>query len=159
MQIVLILLFLALPLLELALLIKVGAAIGALATIGLLILGGIIGGLVIQAQGLSAFRRTMEELQRGEPPLEPMVEGALLCFAGGLFIVPGFLTDVAAVVLLIPPVRRWLARSILGNTVIVTRTTTFRQNPEPPGDGPVIEGEYKRIDDPKEPPARNGRRP
>ena len=101
----------------------------------------------------------MEELQRGEPPLEPMVEGALLCFAGGLFIVPGFLTDVAAVVLLIPPVRRWLARSILGHAVIVTRTTTFRRDPERTGDGPVIEGEYKRIDDPKDPPGRGGTRP
>jgi UPF0716 protein FxsA len=169
MQVVLILLFLALPLLELAVMIKVGAAIGALATIGLLILSGVVGAFVIQSQGLTTIRRTLEELQRGEPPIEPMMDGALLCFAGGLFVVPGFITDVIAVFLLIPPLRRAVAQWALGHAVVVARTTGAPPSREPDGtnqpgprryeDGPVIEGEFKRLDQPSDRDRPNRRDP
>jgi UPF0716 protein FxsA len=158
MRVVLILLFTALPLLELAILIRVGEAIGVWSTLLLLAFGVIAGSAIIQIQGLSALRRTMEHLSRGEPPIGPMLDGALLCLAGGLLIIPGFLTDIAALILLIPPIRHALSRWAL--TQAAGASSPLDQGPGRPDsqrprgqdqkfeEGIVIEGEYERIDEP-----------
>lgn len=156
MRVVLILLFTALPLLELAVLIRVGEAIGLWQTVLLLIFGAIAGSLIIQIQGLTALRRTFEQLSRGEPPLEPMIDGALLCLAGGLLIIPGFLTDIAALVLLVPPIRhqigRWAMHQVAGPGSVPPRAPPGPGQARPRDDrfqdGIVIEGEYERIEEP-----------
>ena len=166
MQIGLILLALAFPLLELAVLIKVGQTIGFWWTVLLLVGTGLIGGWIVHAQGMSAARRAMQSMNEGRPPLEPVVDSFMLMLAGGLLLVPGLLTDIAALALLVPPVRHAIARWTLSRLFKVAdvhvQTHEWR-SPGPgeqpdaprtgdgrprrgPGSGSVIDGEWERVD-------------
>jgi len=100
--------FLAMPFLELFVILKVGHAIGALNTIGLLILVSAVGAWLVKREGLSVLRRAQGRIQAGGVPTKELVDGVLILFAGALLLTPGFLTDVAGVLLLLPPVRAGL---------------------------------------------------
>lgn len=157
MQIGLILLALAFPLLELAVMIKVGQSLGLWQTILIMIASGVAGGLIIQAQGLSAAQRAAQSLQEGRAPLEPVVDSFMLMLAGFLLAVPGFISDAMAVPLLVPPARRAIARwglsRLLAKAEVHVETGEWR----PPGGarggdgarGTVIDGEWERVDGPK----------
>ena len=97
--------FLIVPLLELAVIIKIGAAIGVLNTIGLLVLSSIVGGWLMKREGLSVVRRMQGAVAEGRVPGKEMVDAFLILFGGALMLAPGFLTDIAGMLLLLPPVR------------------------------------------------------
>jgi len=129
------LLFLVLPLAELWLLIRVGAAIGALAVVAWVVAAAALGVAVIQRQGFHTLTRVRARLARGEAPAEELLDGMLLALAGLLLVVPGLLTDVAGLLGLVPAVRRWLGRRLLASPRVVRR-----------GGGNLIEGDYERED-------------
>src|SRR4051794_21898896 len=112
---ILLVLFVVVPLVELYAIIQVGQAIGALPTIGLLILDSIIGAALLRSQGRAAWRRFQAALAAGRPPAREVADGALVILGGALLLTPGFVTDVFGAILLIPPtravVRRVLARN------------------------------------------------
>ena len=167
MHIALILLGLAFPLLELAVVIKVGQNIGIWLTLLLLVVTGVAGGLIVQSQGLQAARRTAQSMAEGRPPIEPVVDSFMLMIAGALLLIPGLLTDLIALPLLVPPVRRWIARRVLqrlfANADVRVETHEWRspgrdagsaspQGPRSPGRPvPVIDAEWEQVDDPKPP--------
>ncbi|WP_313226902.1 FxsA family protein [Stutzerimonas chloritidismutans] len=143
-------LFLLFPLAELYVLIKVGGSIGALATILLLVLSGIAGILLLRLAGFATAWRARERLARGELPEREMLQGLMMAIGGGLLFLPGFISDVLALVVLFPPTRNFLFRQI--NRWIeaqVRRQRAFaddlqaRSNPQRPN---VIEGEWERND-------------
>src|SRR5262245_42100113 len=101
--------FIALPVLELALIIKTGQVIGLWATLGLMLGAGILGAAILSQQSWSMVRRMRESLAQGRPPVAPVLDAVFLMLAAALLITPGFLSDVLALLLLIPPVRHWLA--------------------------------------------------
>jgi UPF0716 protein FxsA len=142
------LLFVALPLLEIAVLIKVGAAIGVLPTIGLLILAAVAGMFVIRAQGVSMVSRMFAAMNEGRMPLAAMIDGYAAIVAGFLLIIPGFITDFIGLLLLIPPVRRFvIAWSLTGFTPAV-RSSPRR---DPAISRPdVIDATYERVEDPRD---------
>ena len=166
MQIGLLLIGLAFPLLELAVLIKVGQWIGFWWTVLLLAGSAVAGGMIIQQQGFNALRRSLESAREGRPPLEPAIDSAFLMLAGILFLVPGLITDAAGFVLLVPPLRRliarWLLARMLASASVHVRTSRYesgtyndeaprRPGAKPQGEGVVIEGEWERVDDPAKP--------
>ena len=102
---VLALLFLVVPLIELFVIIQVGQTIGALNTIGLLLLMSVLGGWLMKREGLATMRRFQTKLGRGELPEKELVDGFLIMFGGALMLTPGFMTDVLGMALLLPPVR------------------------------------------------------
>ncbi len=102
---VLALLFLVVPFLELYVLIQVGQAIGALPTIALLVLVSAAGAWLVKREGLSTMRRAQAQLREGRVPTSELVDGVLILFAGALLVSPGFVTDLAGILLLVPPVR------------------------------------------------------
>lgn len=144
------------PLAELAVIIKVGGNIGILPTIGLLIGVGILGTMLIRQQGLGILRRTEQAMAKGQVPLNSALDGVGLLMAGVLMMTPGFLTDILGLALLVPVIRRrvagwFLARLTVGGLGQV-RTTRTQRRQEPGagtkgGRGPVIEGEFTRVDD------------
>jgi UPF0716 protein FxsA len=156
-RLVLAFILIGLPLLELALLVRTGQVIGFWATLGMVIGAGVIGALVLSRQSLTVLRRTQEALAQGRPPVAPVLDGAFLLLAGALLITPGFLTDVLALLLLIPPIRhavaRWSVRRLVRSAHV--RINTFRGPVEdepkrsPAGttrpEGPIIEGEFERL--------------
>jgi len=153
--IVMLLVFVALPLLEIALLIKLGSVIGVWATLAIIAGTAVLGFMLAQRQGLGVARRMFETIRSGDPPVEPVMEGMLLMFAAACLISPGLITDVMGALLLIPPLRRFAARSILGRHVIEQlRPTNAPGRPWPergpkgkPAPGPTIEASYERIDE------------
>jgi UPF0716 protein FxsA len=104
---------LVVPLLELAVLIQVGTRIGVGRTLLLLLAAAVAGSLVLRSVGTAAIRRLSAATDPAAvpaAPTRPAAETALVVLAGVLLLVPGFLSDVAGLALLLPPVRRALAR-------------------------------------------------
>lgn len=131
-----VLLFIALPLAELYSMLAVGARIGALRTLLLLVLAAAAGVGVMRHYGARGLLRLHEALRGGQSPAQPMVEIALAQVAGLLLVLPGFIGDGVALCLLLPPLRRWLARHLSGPATAGAHTEAH-----------VIEGEFRRRDD------------
>lgn len=104
------LLFVGVPLMEMALLIWVGGRIGVGATLAVILLTGVAGAALVKRQGLSVWYSAQERLRVGSIPADEMVHGAMLLVAGAFLLTPGFLTDVVGFSLLVPAVREWLRR-------------------------------------------------
>ncbi len=158
-----------LPLLELALLVKTGQVIGFWATLAMVIGAGVIGALVLSRQSLAVVRRTREAVAQGRPPVAPVLDGAFLLLAGVLLITPGFLTDVLGLLLLVPPIRRGVARWSVRRLVrsaharISTPRAGVEGESKPPpsttgAEGPIIEGEFERLGETTTEPHRGKRR-
>ncbi len=95
------LLFLLFPVLELFVFVKVSGAIGFFPALLLIILGSMLGVFVLRIAGLATALRARESLNRGELPAQTMLEGLMMALAGGLLIVPGFVSDVLGLILLL----------------------------------------------------------
>jgi UPF0716 protein FxsA len=108
----LVLLFIVVPIAELAVIIQVGQAIGVWWTIAILVADSILGSVLMRAQGRAAWRRFNDAVQAGRVPAREVLDGALVVFGGLLLLTPGFITDFLGIVLLIPPTRA-LVRAVL----------------------------------------------
>lgn len=133
------------PFLELWLLIHIGSEIGALTTIALLILAGMAGTALLRWQGVYTLWKVQERLERGDVAADAVFDGLLLGVAGVLLFIPGFITDGLALLLLLPPMRHWLARKWLQPYFIHDSFSTRGRHTK----GDVIEGEWRREDDPR----------
>lgn len=138
--------FVAVPLLEIWTILRVGQAIGAWWTIGLLVADSILGSWLIKREGGRAWAALRQALQSGRMPARELADGALILVGGTLMLSPGFVTDAFAL-LLILPFTRPLARSFL--TRLVEKRIlgpSHHRRPGPPGSGPVIRGDV--VDEP-----------
>lgn len=109
----LLLLFIATPIIEMYVLIRVGQWIGAWPTIGLVTLTAFIGLSLLRQQGFSMLLRGRARLDQGELPAQEMLEGLVLAIGGALLLTPGFVTDVFGFCCLLPPTRRAMVRALL----------------------------------------------
>ncbi|WEG13904.1 FxsA family protein [Pullulanibacillus sp. KACC 23026] len=105
-------LFILVPLIELWLFFLSGKYIGILATIGIVLLTGVIGASLARREGLAVFHRAKEQLRMGRLPGEELIEGFLVLAGGLLLLTPGYLTDLTGLLLMIPRVRRRLVKPI-----------------------------------------------
>lgn len=138
-------LFIAIPLLEIYVLIRVGDVIGAWPTVLLVVFTAVLGVALLRWQGMTTLMRFQSELAQGALPAMPLFEGMLLLIAGALLLTPGFFTDSIGFVLLIPPARRALIRFALQRGIL--RTAPRHGNPQHTPGQRTIEGEYERRDD------------
>ncbi len=106
------LLFTLLPLAELAILVWINSVAGWAATLAVLFVPGIVGVWLVHSEGLRCWREFRQQLARGEPPAAPVLDGLLILVAAVLLVTPGVLTDLVAIVLLVPPVRRAIRRNV-----------------------------------------------
>lgn len=109
----LLLLFVALPALELALLIEVGSRIGTLATLALIAVTGVVGATLARRQGLGVITLIQRETAEGRLPAGTLVDGAIILVAGALLVTPGILTDAFGFLCLVPAFRQLLKRALL----------------------------------------------
>ena len=105
--------FLIMPIVEIYVIIQVGQVLGGWATIGIIIVMAMAGAALARSQGFAALRRVREALASGQEIGRSLVEGALVLVSGVLMITPGFITDAAGILLLLPPVRAVAAVAIL----------------------------------------------
>lgn len=99
------LLFTLVPAIELYLIIKVGQSIGALNTILIIIITGVLGAYYARQQGFRVVSNIQWKVQQGQVPGDDLVNGAMLLVGGALLITPGFITDFAGFSLIFPPTR------------------------------------------------------
>jgi len=102
----------AVPLIEIYLMIKVGGVIGAFNTIFLIFFTAIAGVYFARLEGLNAIRSGFNQLVRNELPVYEIISGAALAFAALLLIIPGFITDVLGFLLIIPFTRKFFIKNI-----------------------------------------------
>ena len=139
----LLVLFLVVPIAEIYVLIEVGSVVGAVATIGLVVLTAVVGAALMRAQGLATLLRARASMAKGEIPALELLEGAVILIAGALLLTPGFITDATGFACLVPSVRRRL--------ILATVSLRPAGTPRPGGgqghDGRTLEGEYWRPED------------
>lgn len=141
----LVLLFVAVPIVEIYVIIQVGEAIGVFWTIALLAVDSVLGSVLMRSQGRAAWRRFNAAIARGRPPAREALDGVLVVLGGALLLAPGFVTDALGVVLLLPPtravVRRLVVRSLLrrGRLASSYRRSRFMR-------GADVEGTAEEVD-------------
>ena len=145
----LLLLFIVVPIAELALIIQVGEEIGVWWTIAILVADSVLGSLLMRSQGRIAWRRFNEVLQAGRPPAREVLDGVLVIFGGAFLLTPGFITDICGLVLLIPPtralVRRVLVKRFADRMIVAARSRAGAGTTWPPQQGDV-EGTAVDVD-------------
>ena len=152
MRLLLIVLFIIVPIAELALLIQVGSWIGFWPTLALLVLDAVLGSMLMRSQGRAAWRRFNVAIEEGRAPAREALDGVLVIFGGALLLTPGFITDIFGLLFLIPPTRVLVRRLIVRRaTLRVLRVAT------PPGpngrpqdvDGTAVDIEPDQLDRPQ----------
>lgn len=106
------LVFVALPVVELLLLLRIGEAFGFVPTVGLVLVTGFAGAALARAEGIRVLFRFQAELAAGRVPGQALLDGISVLVGGALLLTPGILTDLAGLGLLFPPTRRWIQRRL-----------------------------------------------
>ena len=135
--------FLLVPLIEIALFIQVGGAIGLGWTLLIVVITAVLGTMLVRAQGMQALNQVKSSFNQMRDPSEALAHGAMILFSGALLLTPGFFTDAIGFALLVPAVRlavfRW-ARSRIN-------VTTFSSTPQQPHhQSDIVDGEYTEVD-------------
>jgi len=140
--------FLAVPLIEIALFIEIGGAIGLGWTLAIVVLTAILGTWLVRNQGLMAMGQLRSSFSQLQDPTEPLANGAMILFAGALLLTPGFFTDAVGFALLMPPVRALIYRHLRARVTVHSFDMGGDAQKRPPGSGQfddVIDGEFEEV--------------
>jgi UPF0716 protein FxsA len=141
----LILIFIVVPIAELAIIIQVGQAIGVWWTIALLIADSVLGSVLMRSQGRAVWRRFQEATAGGRVPAREVLDGVLVIFGGALLLTPGFISDILGLILLLPPSRALIRAVLVRRLAHRMFTTVTRSRPAAPG-GYDVEGHAVDLD-------------
>ena len=123
---ILVVLFVLVPIVELAVIIQVGQALGVIETLLLMVVVSAAGAWLVKREGIGVWRRAQQQLETGVVPGLELVDGTLIMLAGALLLTPGFVSDCLGILLLLPPVRAGLRRLVirrLRRRVVAQRTS------------------------------------
>jgi len=151
-------LFIIIPIIEIALLIQVSDVIGGVATIALVVITAILGAKMVKQQGMGALQNAQTQMAQGQMPAKELFTGICVIIAGVLLLTPGIMTDVFGLLLLTPAIRNKLA-SGLASQATVRMSAGMQQGPSPYAQQPhsmrdqqqteqptTIDGEFERKD-------------
>ncbi len=139
------LLFLAVPLIEIALFVQVGGAIGLLATLAIVVVTAVLGAFLVRSQGLAVLSQLQGSIAQLEDPTEPLAHGAMILFSGALLLTPGFFTDTVGFALMVPGIRRGVFQ-FFRKRISVQK---FSYGTAPDSDSGVIDAEFEEVEPPK----------
>jgi UPF0716 protein FxsA len=152
MPVILLFVFIAVPIAEIAVFIQAGERFGLWPTLAMVILTAFLGTGLLRYQGLRTLGRVQESLQRGEVPVGEVFTGLCLLVAGALLLTPGFLTDAVGFALFVPGIRRVLAGGVLSalskrGTVWTDGSSGFGVSGSPPSrpGETVIDGDFTEV--------------
>ena len=149
--------FLSVPLIEIALFIQIGGAIGLWSTLGIVILTAVIGTFLVRTQGALAMNNLRQSFGTLSDPSEPLAHGAMILVSGALLLTPGFFTDAVGFALLIPGVRSAVFRYLKSRIKVQSFEMGGqpRQSPHAhPQHADIIDGEFEEVPrDPNAPPS------
>jgi UPF0716 protein FxsA len=129
------LLFVTVPLIELALLVWVGGRIGFWPTMALVIITGVLGATLARRAGVQVLLRIRTEMAAGRMPVTPMVDGLLVLIGGIVLLTPGLLTDILGFALLIPATRQLFRGTVQKRLKRMVETQQIRVGGFGPGGG------------------------
>ncbi|MEQ8804425.1 MAG: FxsA family protein [Rhodospirillales bacterium] len=147
-------LFIAVPVIEIGLFVQVGGVIGLWPTLAVVILTAVLGTALLRHQGLDTLRRVQDSLAQDRLPVAEMFDGLCLLMAGALLLTPGFMTDAFGFLLFVPPFRaaaaQAIGRYVLSHGRVHVQTSGLGSGPGPdprrgPGGGPVIDGDFEEV--------------
>lgn len=122
---ILFLIFIIMPLAEIAVLVKVGGLIGLWPTLAIVILTAVAGTWLLRLQGFQTWQRAQAALQRGEAPVAEVLDGMFLFAAALLMVTPGLITDTMGFLFLIPPVRHAVAKGLVNWAIRTGRLRVY----------------------------------
>ncbi|CAM3389709.1 FxsA family protein [Thalassospira profundimaris] len=166
--------FVAMPIIEIAVFIQAGELIGLWPTIGVVVLTAIIGTSLMRAQGLQTLAKAQSQMDQGEMPIGALFDGICILIAGVLLLTPGFVTDTFGFLLLVPPLRQLIGAKVImklvqsGNIRTNFRGATYSSGTQggpngrgpngpgghgaggpsgarPRGAGPIIDGDFEDV--------------
>ncbi len=146
------LVFLLVPIIEIALFIRVGGWIGLWPTLALVVLTALAGTFLVRQQGLGTLARLQANLAEGGNPLPDLAHGAMILVAGLLLLTPGFFTDTFGLLLLLPPVRERVIAALASRVTVMHRGGQSA-GARPRDDSAPIDAEYEVIDEDEDGPA------
>ena len=143
--------FLAVPLIEIALFIQVGGAIGLFPTLAIVVLTAILGTYLVRAQGFAAMAGLRQSFSQMSDPTEHLAHGAMILFAGALLLTPGFFTDAVGFALLVPGVRMAVFAYLRSRVKVQSFSMgagSAQMHPDrhPAASDDVIDGEFTEVD-------------
>lgn len=142
-------LLLLLPIAEIAGFIVVGGEIGVLATLALIFATSIAGIVLLRIQGIGLLARIRRETELGRVPGREMIHAAMIMLAGILLLIPGFITDLAGLLLFIPVVRDFGWKLLRGR--VVTMPQSGRSQAAASHSGRIIDLDESEYDSPPRP--------
>jgi len=145
------LLFVAVPLIEIALFIKLGGFLGLWNTLAIVVATAFLGTWLVRAQGAAAMNQVRGSFSNMQDPSEPLANGAMILFAGALLLTPGFFTDGIGFLLLFPPFRAAAFKYAKSRINVQTFSTQSPPHQRQNRSENVIDGEYTEISPDKPP--------
>ncbi|WP_299648987.1 FxsA family protein [uncultured Jannaschia sp.] len=138
--------FVAVPIIEIALFIQVGGLIGLFPTLAIVVVTAALGTYLVRKQGLAELRRIQQSLDRLSNPTRPLAHGAMILASGLLLLTPGFFTDAIGFALLVPGVRDAVMRHVRQRIEVKSFTVGGQpMREQPPARDDVVEGEYVEV--------------
>lgn len=114
-------LFIAVPLIEIALFIQIGSVVDLGWILLVVVATAVLGTWLVRRQGRDALRQLMQAVDDLRDPTEPLAHGAMILFSGALLLTPGFFTDTIGFLLLVPAIRRWAFGMVRQRVAAATR--------------------------------------
>ena len=153
----LLIIFIAIPIIEIALFIQVGGLIGLWPTLLIVVLTAFIGTTLLRSQGMAALSNLQNSVGSGQNPMDHIAHGALILIAGVVLLTPGFFTDAVGFALLIPPIRSAIitagAARMKGNPNI----HVFKNGqPERPASEDIVDADFTVVDEENQTPGTSG---
>ena len=160
-------LFIIIPVIEIFVLMQVGAVLGVWPTIGMVIFTAWLGAKYVRQQGLATLNSVQSKMAQGQMPSDEIVTGVMLLVAGVLLVTPGFVTDFFGLSLLIPAVRQSIVGSVKSHITTSSASqqsfqfyshersqedfseqqeSPFQEHIQPPHKGQTLDGEFERKD-------------
>ena len=133
--------FIIIPIIEITVLMQVGAVLGVWPTIAIVILTAWVGAKYVRQQGIATLNSVQTKMAQGQMPSDEIVTGLVLLVAGVLLVTPGFVTDFLGLSLLIPAVRQAIAGSVANE-----QDNPFQAHIQPPHKAKTLDGEFERKD-------------
>lgn len=129
--------FVAIPIIEIGLFLKLGSLVGVWLTLVIVVLTALLGTVLVRTQGVVALQNLQSSFSKMENPAEPLAHGAMILVSGVLLLTPGFLTDTVGFLLLIPAVRTMVFSYMLNKI----KARQFHMGPKPGFSGPGFSGD------------------
>lgn len=157
---ILVILFICVPIIEIALFIQIGGWIGLWPTIAIVLFTAFVGASLVRSQGIQTLMTVQSRLQQGELPAQQIIEGIMLAVSGVLLLTPGFMTDALGLLVLLPAPRTWMAKQLMQRVKVNASSQYHSSSPfnngygdnpfnnsEHDQQGDIFEGEFEKKAD------------